>query len=124
MSRTSQVNEWSKSTSTHNQTQSRREEQDALEFEHVMLEKCYSAVEKTPTAASRDEANILNVVAKMIQADYPEVAGRLAQASDAYFMRSGTAPISLERVVAARLVPGLPRLRTLLAQRLKAKYAN
>ena len=113
--------QWTKNTTSSKSNRILREEQDALEFEHVMLEKCCLALERIPIADSKDEANLLHVIAKMIQAEYSDVADRLTQASVAYFSRSTNEPMSLEQVVAAKLVPSLPRFRALFIGRLKAK---
>ncbi|MDO8728667.1 MAG: hypothetical protein Q7K26_02100 [bacterium] len=97
----------------------KRAEKESLEFEQIMLDKCSLALNEMPIASGKNEANIFAILSKMIRAEFPHVADKLDGASQFYFNRSNAKPMTVEELVCAGLVPGLPRLKTMLVHRLK-----
>lgn len=97
----------------------KRAERESLEFEQIMIEKCSLALNETPIASGKNEANIFAILSKMIRSEYPHVADKLDGASQSYFDRSNAKPMTVEELVCAGLVPGLPRLKSMLVHRLK-----
>ena len=92
----------------------------AREVESALLARC-SAVARQPTQEARDqrEANVFQVAAMLVRAQFPAESKSLAQSSERYFESHPNERLASAEVVQRGWVVSLPRLRDMLSRQLQ-----
>lgn len=92
---------------------------DSRQKESNLLAKCVLASKAQEVSLSMEEASVVLLASKLLRQSIPSAANQLNVAAAAYFSTAKHLPLKGEELVRARVISGLPRLRSMLEQLLR-----
>lgn len=92
----------------------------ARENESLLLDRCCSVARmQFQSAKDEREANVFRVASMLARSQYPDESEKLMHASERYFSLHPGEQLHTSEVIRKGWLPGLPRFRDMLTNRLK-----